>query len=182
MHPLQQRKEENVAGYIISMWHLEDLMRAADMDIQKVEERLIAPMEADEEARSRMRVWYTDMIARMQQEGIARVGHLSEVEETMNELEFLHRSLVEVLNDPDYDALYAKAEPGIRAVQQHAGGDPEGVVESCFTAIYGVMVLRAQNKPVSDVTAESEGHIRKLLERLSLHYRQMRKLPGVSMN
>ena len=35
----------------------------------------------------------------------------------MNELEFLHRSLVDVLNDPDYDALYAKAEPGIRAVQ-----------------------------------------------------------------
>lgn len=182
MNPLEQRKEENVASYIISMWHIEDLMRAADLDMHKVEERLIAPLDADDAAREQMRSWYADIIARMRVEGIERVGHLAEVEEVLNELEFLHRSFVDVLDDADYDALFAKAEPGIRVLQQHAGGDPNGVIETCFTAIYGVMVLKAQNKEVSKDTLEAEGHIRRLLERLSVHYKQMRRLPGVSMN
>lgn len=182
MHPLQHRKEENVAAYVISMWHIEDLLRAAGLDMHKVEERLIDPMDADEQARARMRDWYADVLARMKEEGIQHAGHLSEVEETLNELEFLHRSLVDVLNDEEYDALYAKAEPGIRTLQQHAGGDPDGVIGTCFTAVYGVMVLRAQDKAVSPETQEAEGHIRRLLERLSEHYRQMRRLPGVSMN
>lgn len=182
MDPLRQKKEENIAGYVISMWHIEDLMRAADLDMAKVEEALIAPIDADGEARAEIRAWYADIAERMRVEGIQRVGHLSEVEEVLNELEFLHRSLVEVLNDEEYDALYAKAEPGILALQQHAGGDPAGTIETCFTAIYGVMLLRAQDREVSADTLEAEGHIRRLLERLSQHYRQMRRLPGVSMN
>jgi hypothetical protein len=44
------------------------------------------------------------------------------------------------------------------------------------------MVLRARDKAVSDSTAEAERHMRKLLERLAQHYKQMRKLPGISMN
>lgn len=182
MDPLRKRREENIAGYVIGMWHVEDLMRAAGLDMRKVEEQLIAPMDADEETRAGMRDWYAGIVARMHEEGIERVGHLGEVEEVMNELEFLHHSLVDVLDDKDYDALYAQAEPGIRAVQQHAGGDPGGTVETCFTAIYGVMVLRAQQREISKETLEAEEHIRRLLERLSDHYRQMRRLPGVSMN
>ncbi|MBL0126121.1 MAG: DUF4924 family protein [Flavobacteriales bacterium] len=182
MDPLQKRREENIAGYVIGMWHLEDLMRAADLDMRKVEKQLIAPMEADEDTRIGMRDWYASIITSMREQGIERYGHLSEVEEVMTELEFLHRTLTEVLDDQEYDALVAKAEPGIRAVQQHAGGDPAGVVESCFTAVYGVMVLRAQNKEIGEETLRSEEHIRNLLEALSKHYRQMRRLPGVSMN
>ncbi len=180
--PLKQRKEDNVAGYVISMWHIEDLMRANDMDLGKVEEHLIVPMALDESNRASMRDWYADILDRMRAKGIEHVGHLEEVEEALNELEFLHHTLVDVLNDEEYDVLFAKAEPGIRVLQQHAGGDPEGVIATCFTAVYGVMVLRAQDKAVSQETSEAEAHIRKLLERLSLHYRQMRRLPGVSMN
>lgn len=182
MDLLGRKKEDNIAGYVISMWHIEDLMRANDFDMRKVEERLIDPMDADEATRAEVREWYAGIMARMKEQGIERSGHLSEVEETLNELEFLHRSLVDVLNDEEYDALYAKAEPGIQALQQHAGGDPAGAIETCFTAIYGVMLLRAQNKEVGKSTAEAEANIRKLLEKLSLHYRQMRRLPGVSMN
>ena len=182
MDLLSRKKEENVAGYIISMWHIEDMMRANDFDMRKVEERLIEPMDADEDARTEVREWYADIITRMKAQGIERVGHLTEVEEAINELEFLHRSLVDVLNDEEYDALYTKAEPGIQALQQHAGGDPAGAIETCFTAIYGVMLLRAQQREITESTAQAETHIRQLLERLSQHYRHMRKLPGVSMN
>jgi len=182
MDPLANKKHENIAGYVISMWHLEDLLRAHKFDTTLIEAQLVAPMDADAEARSAMLAWYTNLARRMQQQGITERGHLSEVEEVIMELEFLHRSLVDLLNDEEYDALFAKAEPGIKSLQEAAGEDADGPITTCFTAIYGVMVLRARQQEISEATAEAEGHMRRLLEHLSKHYRQMRKLPGVSMN
>jgi len=179
---LDEKKRNNIASYVISMWHIEDLMRANQFDLRKLEEQLIAPMEADEEARSEVRAWYADIVDRMKEQGLEKRGHLSEVEEVMSELEFLHRTLVEVLNDETYDALFAAATPGITSLQEQAAEDAEGPIATCFTAIYGVMVLRAQGRKVSESTTEAEGHMRKLLEVLGQHYKQMRKLPGVSMN
>lgn len=179
---LDEKKENNIASYVISMWHVEDVMRANDLDPRKVEEQLIAPIDADEEKRAEVRAWYADIIARMKDEGIQRYGHLAEVEEVMTDLEFLHRTLVEVMHDEAYDALFAAAQPGISALQSQADEEAEGPITTCFTAIYGVMLLRAQGKKVSESTVEAEAHMRKLLERLSVHYKQMRKLPGVSMN
>ena len=40
MDLLGRKKEENIAGYVISMWHVEDLMRANDLDMRKVETAL----------------------------------------------------------------------------------------------------------------------------------------------
>lgn len=180
--PLRKRREENIAGYVIGMWQMEDLMRALEFDMAQVEERLITPGEGDAEAKEELRGWYAGLITRMKEEGLQRVGHLSEVEEVVNELEYLHRALVEVMDDEDYDALYAKAEPAIKSVQQHAGGDPEGTITSALTAVYGVMMLRSQGKPISPETQQADASIRALLELLSKHYRQMRRLPGVSLN
>lgn len=182
MDPLAHKKEENIAGYVISMWHLEDLIRASRFDMDVIEQRLIAPMEADAEARAEVRDWYQDIAERMQAEGVERSGHLSEVEEVLNELEFLHRSLMDVLHDEEYETLYAQAAPGIGTLQKQAGEDALPPIETCFTAVYGVMLLRAQEREVAEATAEAERHIRRLLERLAVHYRQMRRLPGVSMN
>jgi len=182
MDPLAQKKQDNVAGYVISMWHVEDLMRAHGFDLQRINEQLVATMDADEATREAMRGWYAGLVHRMQEQRITERGHLSEVEEVVNELEFLHRSLIEVLGDEDYDALYAKAEPGIKALQDAAGEDADGPITTCFTAIYGVMVLKARQQPITQATAEAEGHMRRLLERLGQHYRHMRRMPGVSMN
>jgi len=182
MDLLANKKRDNAAGYVISMWHLEDLLRANDMDLHRVVEQLVEPMEADPHTKASVATWYAQVMDRMRAEDVVKHGHLAEVEEMVNELEFLHRSLVEVLNDKEYDDLLALAEPAIRDLQALAGEDALGPVETGLTAIYGVMVLRATGKPVSEATAHAERDIRALLDRLSLHYKQMRKLPGVSMN
>lgn len=180
--PLGTKRNDNIAAYVISMWHIEDLMRANNFDVEAVEALLLGPAELDEEMQEQVRDWYRQVIDGMKEQGVEQRGHLAEVEEIISELEFLHRSLMEVFNDEEYDKLYELAAPGIKSLQQQAGEDADGPVETCFTAIYGVMVLRAQDREVSDATIEAEGHMRRLLERLSQHYRQMRKLPGVSMN
>ncbi len=182
MDPLAHKKQENIASYVISMWHLEDLLRASGFDMGTIEQQLIAPVEGDEETQEEVRAWYRDLVARMHSEGVEHYGHLSEVEEVLNELEMLHRSLIDVLNDEEYEALYAQALPGINTLQQQAGEDALPPIETCFTAVYGVMVLRARQKPVAVGTAEAEKHMRHLLEHLAKHYRHMHRLPGVSLN
>jgi Domain of unknown function (DUF4924) len=179
---LDEKKRDNIASYVISMWHVEDLMRANAFDLNKVEELLIAPMDADERSKEEVRAWYTGIIHRMKEQGLERRGHLSEVEEVINELEFLHRTLDEVMNDQEYDVLVEAAKPAISELQRQADDQAEGPITTCFTAIYGVMLLRAQGKEVSASTAEAETQMRKLLEYLSYHYKLMRKLPGISMN
>jgi hypothetical protein len=179
---LAAKKRENIAGYVISMWHIEDLVRASGFNMDVLAQRLIEPMDLNAEEAAEVRGWYAGIMARMREQGLERSGHLIEVEEVLNELEFLHRSLVDVLNDEAYDSAYEAARPGIATLQEQAGEEAKGIVETCFTAVYGVMLLRAQGSAVSEATAQAENAIRQLLERLSQHYRQMRKLPGVSMN
>ena len=179
---LDDKKRNNIAGYVISMWHVEDLMRANGFDLDKVEDLMIAPMDADEEAKDEVRTWYADIIQRMKEEGIERYGHLEEVEEVLNELEFLHNALLNVVQDKEYATLFAAAQPAITALQNQAAQQAERPITTCFTAIYGVLLLPAQGRHVNPTTAEAEGHFRRLLEHLSTHFKQMRKLPGVSMN
>ncbi len=182
MDLLAHRKQDNAAAYVISMWHLEDLLRANDLDLHRVVDQLVQPMDADPHTKAAVATWYAGLIDRMKAEEITRHGHLAEVDEVVNELEFLHTSLVEVINDETYDQLFQRARPAIRDLQEKAGEEAVGTVETALTAIYGVMVLRAAGKPVSEGTATAEQLIRRMLEHLSEHYRQMRKLPGVSLN
>ncbi len=55
----------------------------------------------------------------------------------------------------------------------HAGCEGEkGEIETCFDALYGVMLLRAQKKEVSVETATAIDHIAKFVGMLSDYYRK----------
>lgn len=180
--PLARRRQENIAGYVIAMWHLEDLLRANRFDPDAVEELLVAPMEGNEATRNEVRHWYQDMIARMQAEGIEHGGHLSEVMEVIDELEFLHGTLIGSVADGPYLRLYEAAEADIAALQRTQGDHANGPIATCLTGIYGVMLLRAKGTPIGEATGLAEARMRRLLDALSEHYKHMRKLPGVSLN
>ena len=104
------------------------------------------------------------------------------VNDVLGELEMLHRSLVEGDSDEKYTALYVQASEGIIDLQKQAGEEALPPIETCFTAVYGLMVLRAKNAKIAKSTLEAESSMRRLLEYLSMHYKQMRKLPGISLN
>jgi hypothetical protein len=65
------------------------------------------------------------------------------------------RSLLDVLKDEEYDRLYSLAASGITSIQQQSEEGVEGPIETCLTAVYGVMVLRAQGRQVSEATLEA---------------------------
>ncbi|MCB9170844.1 MAG: DUF4924 family protein [Flavobacteriales bacterium] len=183
MDLFEEERSDNIASYVVRMWHVEDLMRAHDLRFEKVRELLVDDLPGGADQRAAAMAWYRSVIDRMKQEGLEKQGHLTEVTEAIHDLETLHKALIEVVKDADYIRLFEAAVPGILALEEHAPReDDRGPIETCFTGIYGVMLLRAQGRKLSEGTVEADQHIRRLLGALSEHYRNMRKLPGVSLN
>lgn len=181
MDPLAKRRQENIAGYVIALWQVEDMLRAAGLDMAKVDELLLGGMEGDAQARAALRGWYAGLVARMQQQGLQRSGHLEEGREVVRELEQLHAALLESLADEAYAALHAEAQAALRSLP--APKDPAiGLVERALMAVYGVMALRTKGVAITPATAEADALLRRFLDRLSQHYRNLRRLPGVSLN
>lgn len=53
----QQLKEKNIAEYLIYMWQIEDLIRANDCDVDRIEENIVSRYQvSDEEHRELTRM------------------------------------------------------------------------------------------------------------------------------
>lgn len=182
MGPLDRERQENVAGWMVRMWHLEDVLRASRFDEEGIRRSLVAPMEADASTKRSAEAWYLALAARMRNEGIEGQGHLSEVEETLRDLESLHQALLDRLPDAEYAARFAEVEDDLRALRAQSDEREMGPVETCFTGIYGVMLLRTQGREVGEATRAADERLRALLAVLSERFRHLRKLPGISLN
>ena len=106
----QQLKEKNIAEYLIYMWQIEDLIRANDCDVDRIEENIVFRYQV---------------------------------------------SVVELRNKN--------------------GQKEEPELETCFEALYGMMLLRLQKKPVSPETTKAMEAISSFLSMLANYYDKDRK-------
>ena len=77
----QQKLKENIAEYILYMWQVEDMIRACNLDIEVIQERIVNSMVDDEAIRKEIRVWYADLISKMKLEGKEKKGHLRDLDD-----------------------------------------------------------------------------------------------------
>lgn len=167
------KKRENIAEYLLYMWQIEDIIRAYGLDIDKIQLELIDRYaDLDERTRRDMRDWYESLIDMMRREGKERSGHLQLNRNTLNDIEQLHRRL---LNDPKfaaYAAQYYNTLPLIVELRAKAGDNKKDEIETCFDALYGLLMLRLQRREVSDETAAAARQISKFLAVLANYYKQ----------
>ena len=64
----REKKKENIAEYILYMWQIEDMIRASNMDLQTIEQNIIAEFDQPVEVKAEMRQWYQDLIAAMRRQ------------------------------------------------------------------------------------------------------------------
>ena len=72
----QKLKQTNIAEYLIYMWQIEDIIRAAGCDIDKLKSSFISQYQIDEEEKAKLTQWYDDLIGMMRVEGVMEKGHL----------------------------------------------------------------------------------------------------------
>ena len=155
--------------YLLYMWQMEDLIRAYGCSLTRIRREYIDRFEYTDQQKDEEEDWFGDLIRMMNQEGKREKGHLAINEELLQDLGDLHVRLLQSTRFPFYSAEYYRVLPFIVELRQK--GDKEiGEVETCLNALYGVMLLRMRQKPISPETAHAIKAITTFLGMLSDYY------------
>ncbi len=171
----QQLKEKNIAEYLLYMWQVEDLIRANDCDIEKIKSTIISHYQMSEEDKEKLTQWYDDLIGMMRAEGVTEKGHLQINKNILLLLSELHSELLRTSKYPFYGAAYFKALPFIVELRNRSGKKDEPELETCFEALYGVMLLKLQKKEISPDTEKAIKEITNFLSLLANYYEKDKK-------
>ena len=164
-----QKRKENIAEYLLYMWQIEDLIRANDLDLDKITQNIVAKFNLPEEQQKQMIEWYESLIDMMRREDVIKSGHLQLNKNVILQLAQLHDA---VLKDPqftEYSAEYYKTLPFIVELRAKAGENKQGELETCFTALYGMLLLRLQGREITKDTLTALTQITRFIALLS-HY------------
>ncbi len=166
-------KEENIAEYLLFMWQTEDLLRACDLDVDQVQRSVIDSAYETEEGRAEARDWYEGLIMMMKHEGVQREGHLQVNKNLITELTGLHLRLIKDPEESEYIRVYYNTLPHIVTLRAKAGDKQLPELETCFTALYGYLLLKLQKREVTGETQAAVAQITSLLRLLSRKYKTM---------
>ena len=151
------------------MWQMEDLIRAYGCSLTRIRREYIDRFDYTDQQKDEEEDWFGDLIRMMNQEGKREKGHLAINEVLLQDLGDLHVRLLQSTRFPFYSAEYYRVLPIIVELRQK--GDKEiGEVETCLNALYGVMLLRMRQKPISPETAHAIKAITTFLGMLSDYY------------
>jgi hypothetical protein len=166
-------KKYNIAEYLLYMWQIEDLLRAHKLDIDLIRQSLIDHVYETEKERNNALDWYEGLVIMMKSEGAQEKGHLQINKNIIIDLTDLHLRL---LNDPkesEYIGLYYNTLPYIVELRSKSVDKEVPELETCFTALYGYMLLKIQKKEISKDTQSAVTQITALLRLLSKKYRDV---------
>lgn len=162
-------REKSVVEYLLYMWQMEDLIRAYGCSLTRIRREYIDRFDYTDQQKDEEEDWFGDLIRMMNQEGKREKGHLAINEVLLQDLVDLHVRLLQSTRFPYYSAEYYRVLPFIVELRQK--GDKEiGEVETCLNALYGVMLLRMRQKPISPETAHAIKAITTFLGMLSDYY------------
>lgn len=173
MYISRKLREESISEYLLYMWQVEDLIRANDCDAEKLEQTVVSAYHLPEEQHKELSEWYANLVEMMRHEGVERSGHLQINKNVIIALTDLHNRLMHSQAFPFYQAAYFKALPFIVELRAK-GGQGKAELENCFDALYGVWMLRLQQKEVSKETTNAVADIVKYIGLLSDYYNKDR--------
>lgn len=173
MFTASEKKRENIAEYILYMWQIENLIRAYDLDLERIDEEIIKKYSnITPEQKKELHDWYESLIDMMRREGVEKKGHLQLNKNTIIDLDDLHRRLLADTKFANYSAEFYKTLPYIVELRAKAGEEKAGEIETCLNALYGIMLLRMQGKEISKETMQAITQISRFLAMLSGYYKK----------
>ena len=167
----QQLRKDNIVGYLLYMWQVEDTIRAYQCDLSAFKRDYISRFELTEEQREETIDWYGNLIRMIREEGLTQGGHIQINKIIVQQLDELHAQLLQSPKFPFYSSEYYKVLPFIVELR-NKGSKDFSEVETCLNAVYGVTLLRLQNKEISASTSNAVKEISTFLGMLSDYYKK----------
>ena len=166
-------REESISEYLLYMWQVEDLIRANECNIERLEQAVVAAYQLPAEQHRELTEWYANLVEMMRLEGVEQSGHLQINKNIIIALTDLHIRLMHSSKFPFYQAAYYKALPFIVELRAK-GGQDKAELENCFDALYGMWMLRLQHKEVGKETTAALADIVRFIGLLSDYYAKER--------
>jgi hypothetical protein len=162
-------KAAHIVEYVLYLWQVEDLVRAADFDEGTM--RSMVEEQGEDEVR-----WLLQYAQAMQREGVREQGHTGEANQALTELAMLHDLLLATLKDADYRAAHEAALPFLTELEgknAQAGVRAMHPIELVCVTLYGWLVLRMSKREVSAETEAAMVAVRNLANALGSGHRRV---------
>ena len=171
----QELRKKNIAEYLLYMWQIEDIIRAYDCSLARIRREYIERFNYTDEQKEEMTDWYGNLVRMMNSEGCREHGHLQINKIVIQQLSELSAVLLSSSKFPFYNSEYYKVLPFIVELRKRGADNNENEIETCFNALYGVMMLRLQKKTVSPDTEHAIKEITTFIGMLSDYYLKDKK-------
>lgn len=168
----QRTRDENIVEYLIYMWQVEDLIRANQLDMKLIDERVVSQYSCDDKLRSEIRDWWDNLCEMMRLEKVEKSGHLQVNMNTLNEINYLHNILLKGPNEVAYRHVFNATLPFIREFDTKSGMVLSNDIEVCVTAIYSTYILKLQKREVSESTMDALKVFSRFLALLAGKYKE----------
>lgn len=173
----QELRKKNIAEYLLYMWQVEDIIRAYGCSLGRIRHEYIDKFDYTDEQKDEMTDWYGNLVRMMNGEGCREHGHLQINKIVMQQLTELNAQLLGSSKFPFYSSEYYKVLPFIVELRNRGANKDENEIETCFNALYGVMMLRLQKKKISPDTEHAVKEITTFIGMLSDYYMKDRQEP-----
>lgn len=177
MFTASQKRKENIAEYLLYMWQIEDIIRAYGLDIDKIKANIIDKYDYTDGQKRELTEWYESLIDMMRREGVEKEGHLQINKNIIIQLVQLHNALLQDPRFGEYTKQFYGSLPYIVELRSKAGEAPKGEIETCFNALYGMLMLRLKSKDVSPETTVAIKQISRFIAMLSAYFHKDEKEP-----
>ncbi len=171
----RHKKNSDIAGYVLYMWQIEDLIRASKLDMNTIRKNIIEQYEQPREIKQEIEEWYENLVEMMRNEKKENSGHLQVITNTVNDMNRLHIDLMHAPREAAYQQQFMKAVPLIKELEKKMQPTPTHDIELMLAAMYNAFVLKLQNKEISEGTNEALKIFGKTLAMLSNKYRKDNK-------
>lgn len=177
MFTAQKLRKENIAEYLLYMWQIEDLIRANGLEIENIKKNIVDRYPLDEASRGELLKWYEELVDMMRLEGKREKGHLQINDNVLIQLADLHHMLLKSTKYPEYGAEFYRTLPIIVELRAKAGENKSGELETCFNALYGVLLMRLQQKTVTEDTRKAMAQVTRFISMLASFYHKDKLKP-----
>ncbi len=168
----RELRKQNIAEYLIYMFHLEDLIRAYNADIELLYKNHIQHFNIEKKELTETRDWYATFCRMMKEENLMERGHLQFLKNKMNELESFHVRLLLSSEESYYKQVFNECVDDLNLFRKKSNLNNCGDVELAITALYMLFLMRLKKMEIKNDTLESLERISRCMSVLAKKYRE----------
>lgn len=168
----KEKRDNNIAEYLLYMWQVEDIIRACKFDIALINANIVEQYSVSSEEKAEIREWYENLIDMMRNEGKLEKGHLQININVIIKLNDLHSQLLASQKMPLYTAAFYKALPYINEIKGKQNNYICNDIETAFNSLYGLLLLRLAKREISEETIVATKTISQFLSQLAELYKK----------